>query len=342
MATGVASWSQTAATNASVDATINFAEGMAPAAYNDSARALMASVAKYRDDVGGTITTGGTSTAYTVTSNQGFASLSALSNQVIAFVPHISNLPTVTLAVDGLTAKPVRTAPGCELPAGTLIAGTPYIVTYNNSDTVYYLHAAGGVPGVPVGTVLPYSGSTAPSSHYVFSYGQAISRSTYAGYFNVVGTTHGVGNGSTTFNVPDLRGRAIFGKEDMGGVSAGIIGSGASGYGSLNGVTLGSAGGEALHTITAAESAGLTYTTTSTDAGHTHTTTLKTNNLGLGGAGTSRLYLFDPANADGSIDSITSDVGHASISSSTTSNAGGGSHNNMPPAIILTYILRVL
>jgi hypothetical protein len=80
-------WSRTAASNATADSTVNWAEGMPPSAVNDSARAMMASTAAYRDDVAGAITTGGTSTAYTVTSYQIFSSLTVLNGQCIAFVP---------------------------------------------------------------------------------------------------------------------------------------------------------------------------------------------------------------------------------------------------------------
>ena len=68
-------WSKTAPANATADATINWAEGQSPSSVNDSARATMAAVAKYRDDNSGSITTGGTSTAYTATSNQAFDTL---------------------------------------------------------------------------------------------------------------------------------------------------------------------------------------------------------------------------------------------------------------------------
>src|SRR5690242_20453498 len=108
-------WSQTAASNATADSTVNYAEGQAPSSLNDSARAAMAAVAKYRDDMAGSITTGGSSTAYTVTSNQVFDTLAHLHNQVIAFVPHATNGATVTLNVDSLGAKPLRSATGVEL-----------------------------------------------------------------------------------------------------------------------------------------------------------------------------------------------------------------------------------
>jgi len=62
----------------------------------------------------------------------------------------------------------------------------------------------------PVGSVSVFAGSTAPSGHLECS-GQAVSRTTYSGLFSVVGTVFGIGDGSTTFNVPDLRGEFIRG-----------------------------------------------------------------------------------------------------------------------------------
>lgn len=56
---------------------------------------------------------------------------------------------------------------------------------------------------VPVGVILPYGGSTAPTG-WLFSNGGAISRTTYANLFAVIGTTYGAGDGSTTFNLPNL------------------------------------------------------------------------------------------------------------------------------------------
>src|SRR5262245_41889034 len=110
-------WSHTASANANADSTVDWAEGMAPSAVNDSARAMMARLAEWRDDVSGIIATAGTSTAYTVASNQGFDNFADLAGAMIAFVPHTGNGATVTLDVDGLGAKPLRFGPGLELPS---------------------------------------------------------------------------------------------------------------------------------------------------------------------------------------------------------------------------------
>ena len=60
---------------------------------------------------------------------------------------------------------------------------------------------------LPVGTVLPWmSRSTRYPSGFLYCNGAAISRTTYSNLYSVIGTTYGTGNGSSTFNIPDLRG----------------------------------------------------------------------------------------------------------------------------------------
>lgn len=73
-----------------------------------------------------------------------------------------------------------------------------------SSDTSVVL-AASGV-GLPVGSVIDGFWTTAPEG-YLLTNGAAVSRTTYANLFAVIGTTYGAGNGSTTFNLPDTRGR---------------------------------------------------------------------------------------------------------------------------------------
>lgn len=305
MASGVVTWSQTAATNATADSAVNFAEGQAPSSLNDSARGLMASVAKWRDDIAGAITTGGTSTAYTVTSNQTFAALTA--GYVVAFVPHTTNGATVTINVDGLGAKPLRTAPATELQSGVLIEGTPYTATYFTSNSgEWIIHGiVSNYLGLEIGMMMPYVSSTAPNSSYALPYGQALSRTTYSALFTLCGITYGNGDGVTTFNIPDLRGRAIFGKDDMGGSAASRVTTAGSG---VDGLTAGATGGAQTVTLTSANiPTNVKYVSTSASS-----------SLVSAGAAV--------------------DVYPPGVHSTGT----GTAINKMPPAIILPYIMRII
>ncbi|WFU35672.1 tail fiber protein [Bradyrhizobium brasilense] len=202
-------WSRIAASDATADSSINWQEGQAPSSVNDSARAMMAATAKYRDDIAGAIVTTGSSTSYALSSYQQFDSFANMNGAMVAFTPHITNGGITVINVDGLGNRPLRTAPGVELQAGVIIQGTPYAATYNNSDAVWYLHGFFGNPyNVPLAAGMDYWAPTAPNSSFVFPVGQAISRTTYATLFALVGTLYGAGDGSTTFNLPDKRGRA--------------------------------------------------------------------------------------------------------------------------------------
>ena len=68
------------------------------------------------------------------------------------------------------------------------------------------------VPVMPVGCVIPFAGAAAPTG-WLLCQGQAISRTTYAQLFSVIGTTYGSGDGKTTFNLPDMRGRVAVGSD---------------------------------------------------------------------------------------------------------------------------------
>jgi microcystin-dependent protein len=102
---------------------------------------------------------------------------------------------------------------------------------------------------VPVGTVSDYGGSTAPTG-WLLCYGQAISRTTYVSLYAVLGTTFGSGDGSTTFNVPDCRGRVVAGKDNMGGTSANRL---TGQTGGINGDNLGATGGAETHALTSTQ-----------------------------------------------------------------------------------------
>ena len=332
------SWSTDPATNGAADSTCPFPEGMAPSQVNDSARGIMAAVAKYRDDISGQIETGGTSTAYTVTSNQVFDTLAHMDGAMIAFVPHTTSGATPTLNVDGLGAKTIRGQAGIDLVAGALQEGTHYVVTYNNTSTEFVLHSFN--PGeIPIGSGIEYWGSTAPSSNYVFPYGQAISRTDYPICFARLGTTHGSGDGSTTFNLPDKRGRVSAALDNMGGPSAGRLTPPASG-GVADSTTLGSAGGTKDHTLTSAQMPSHTHTGTTgvenTSLSHAHSTTIPSGTLAQAAAGTS-------VNIPSTLNTTTtSNSPNNHTHSFTTASAGSGTaHNIVQPTLMCNYILRV-
>jgi microcystin-dependent protein len=88
--------------------------------------------------------------------------------------------------------------------------------------------------GVSTGTIIPYGAATAPTG-YLLCDGSAISRTTYSALFAIISTTYGVGDGSTTFNLPDLQGNIP-------------VGIGASGV-----TNLGDTGGEQTHTLVTSE-----------------------------------------------------------------------------------------
>ncbi|MHC2462132.1 phage tail protein [Bradyrhizobium embrapense] len=236
-------WSRTAGANATADSTCPFPEGMAPSALNDGTRGMMAAAAKYRDDMAGAIVTTGTSTAYAVSSYQGFDSFAHMDGVAIAFTPHATNGATVMLNVDGLGAKPLRTSPGSELLPGVIIQGTPYVALYNNADGAFYLRGFMGNPyNIPLAAGIDYWAPTAPNSSFVFPIGQAVSRTTYAALFGLIGTTFGGGDGSTTFNLPDKRGRT----SAFADFGAGRLTS------TVNSTSLGGIGGLEANTLTTA------------------------------------------------------------------------------------------
>jgi hypothetical protein len=135
-------WSKTASSNQTGAPGIDWSEGtMLPPTINDSARAMMADIAKWRDDFQGSLTTGGSVNAYTLTTNAVYTSLT--DGIMLKVRVNITNTAAATLNIDSLGAKALR-KPGASadvaLVAGDLVAGTDYIIAYGTA----YNSAAGG------------------------------------------------------------------------------------------------------------------------------------------------------------------------------------------------------
>jgi microcystin-dependent protein len=188
-----------------------------------------------------------------------------------------------------------------------------------------------GAALIPSGIILPYAGAAAPDG-YLLCYGQPVSRTAYAMLFAAIGTVYGPGDGSGTFNVPDLRGRVVAGQDDMGGGSANRL-TGQSG--GLDGDTLGAAGGSETHTLTVAQMA---------SHDHSGSTIAET---GIKISGTNALGVVSGSSAtigEGAGTAYTSSAYGTlvlpSTSLSVAGQGGGAAHNNVQPTIILNYIIK--
>lgn len=224
-------WSRTAATNATADPTINWSEGMSPSSVNDSARAMMARAAEYRDDISGSVTTGGTSTAYTVTSNQGLNAI-PVDGQMLAFRASATNGVAATMTVDGGTTYPLQSPAGTALPAGTLIAGTPYRMQFNLASTAWVIEGITGNPyAVSLGSFMISTAPSPPNSNFILPAGQCISTTTYATYWVQQGSPASGACAGGQFAVVDIRSRLPLPLDNLNGTAANRYTSSGTGCG---------------------------------------------------------------------------------------------------------------
>ena len=233
-------WSLTPASNGISDPTINWATGNAPSAVNPSARSMMARVAEYRDDISGSLTTGGSSTAYTVTTNQAGGSVGicnggagpATNGQMLGITIHATNGTAPTFAPDTCAAAPIQVSSGVAVPPATLIAGTPYHLKYSTANTAWMLLGVYGGPfSVPLGAMLPYTLSTAPNSSFVLPAGQCLSTTTYATYWTLLGSPAPGACAAGQFQILDARGKVMATLDNLNGSAANLLTSSSLGCG---------------------------------------------------------------------------------------------------------------
>ena len=208
----------------------------------------------------------------------------------------------------------------------------------------------GDANGMNPGVIEAYASNTAPSG-YLLCNGQAVSRTTYANLFKVIGTTYGAGDGSTTFNVPNLNGRVVVGKSSSTFTTLGQTG------GEINS-TLSTANLPAhTHTVTPKGTVSSTFTgssvTTSSAGAHTHTLSAYFQNSSIYWSADGSVYGI--RGSEDYVSKTTSSAGahthtvtaKGTVSSSftgsnvTTSSTGSGtSFTNLQPYMVANYIIK--
>jgi len=204
---------------------------------------------------------------------------------------------------------------------------------------------------IPTGTILAFGAETLPSeysNYWLLCDGRAVSRTTYSRLFAVIGTSFGSGNGSTTFNLPDLRGRVPAGLDDIGGTAANRLTTAGSG---INGLLIGAAGGAQNVTLNQNQIPAHSHSGTAASSGaHTHGMEYyaPTSGTGDGGAwspiglgGRSSNPGWNPVPTTNNTGSTRIVEGGEHTHTLNISNTGGGqAHNNVQPTLIVNYIIK--
>jgi len=227
--------------------------------------------------------------------------ISYKAGMMFTFKANTRNTGACTLNVNSVGAVTIKKEGTLDLADGDIEAGAIYTVVYDGTN--FQLMNPKG--SAPTGSMMMWVGASAPTG-WLLCDASAVSRTTYATLYSVIGDTYGNGDGSTTFNVPDMRGRVPI------GVGTGI-GDGASGTGLP-------AGGTTTDVIARATWKGSkTHTlTTSEMPAHTHGSSLLRSGTGIG----------------------RTDGPNFAQAGNTDSAGGDGAHNNVQPVMGVNFIIK--
>ena len=218
------------------------------------------------------------------------------------------------------------------------------------------------IVGMPTGVILPYGATTAPTG-WVRANGRTIGNASSGGteranadtstLFSFLWTNYGdsvcavsSGRGASaaadyaankTITLPDLRGRALFGLDDMGNSAASRLGTVITSQ-----TTNGASGGTETHTLTEAQLPSHTHgagtLSATADGGHTHTVS---GGITAGSGGTTATAGANTVPLGANAISVTGGSHTHAISGATASTGSGSAHSNMPPAFLTTFIIKL-
>lgn len=192
--------------------------------------------------------------------------------------------------------------------SGISVSSSTGDVTVTNTGVLSVNGSTGTVTiqGVPSGALSMWPTATAPTG-YLLCTGSAVSRTTYAALFAIIGTTFGVGDGSTTFNLPNYTNRMPYG------------------------TTVGATGGSADAVVVSH-----THTATVTDPGHAHVEQYNGGTAGGGNGISDSAVSISPTASSVSTATATTGI---SVSNSTT--GVSGTNANLPPYLGINFIIKV-
>lgn len=186
---------------------------------------------------------------------------------------------------------------------------------------------------MPAGTIISSAAAVTPQG-YLYCNGAAVSRTVYSALFNAIGTAYGVGDGSTTFNVPDARGYFLRGQSDGTGNDP-DAGSRTAAAGGATGDNVGSYQGHEIYTHNHSQNA---HNHTLNDPGHFHT---YRDREGLtnaaAGAGSNNLLFDNPA--DNISNSSTASTG-ISLNAATATNIATGGNETRPLNVYVRHYIK--
>jgi microcystin-dependent protein len=265
---------------------------------------------------------------------------------------HLGIVNTIT-ADSGLTLKPgpdggFIVIDGAEYVAPAAGSGDLFALGFNELNQVVVSSSGiggggDGIAAMPAGSIQAWPSNTVPEG-WLLCDGAAVSRTTYAALFTAIGTTFGVGDNSTTFNLPNIKGRTIVGRDSA----------------QTEFDTLGETGGAKTHTLTASEIPSHTHPASSADSGnHQHTgqtsSGITDSIRTVGAVGTSIANNHAPGWSGGSFTDSSAFNGSNHWHNFTTAFGGthshtitvsgqtgttGQAHNNLQPYITLNYIIK--